>query len=176
MDTGVVDIDIKTHRLLLIQKYRVVDEHVTWLNDKELMKWSEQRYMEHDYLSQREFLKVAEAVGNPLVWDIRVGAGEISIGSLHAYCDGRHKRVDMGIMIGPQFHGQGYGAEAWSAVFSYLGAKRGFRKFEAGTVDGNTPMIKLLMRLGWTPEGRRENHFIIDGEPRGLVQFGKVWS
>jgi RimJ/RimL family protein N-acetyltransferase len=178
-------IDIATNRLHLTSGYRAAPEHVKWLNDKELMKWSEQRYREHDYETQRDFLAVALMVGNPLVWDIRAGidSGQTwesglwkPIGTIHAYIDERHKRVDMGILIGPEYHGKGYAAEAWSSVYNYLGARHGFRKFEAGTVDGNTPMIKLLMRAGWTPECRRENHFIIDGEPRALVQFGKVFS
>ena len=172
--------DIATARLMLVSTYRVVEKHLEWLNDKELMKWSEQRYRTHTIATQRDFLDQAMATGNPLVWDIRFTAttparpGQ-SIGSLHAYCDERHSRVDLGIMLGPHYHGDGYAAEAWSAVCNYLATKHGMRKFEAGFVDGNLPILKMLIRLGWRSECRREDHFIIDGESRALVMFGTVY-
>ena len=186
---SIVAMDIATARLLLIHTYKVVDEHVDWLNDKNLMKWSEQRYKDHSYTSQAQFLEDARFHGNPLVWDIRLAPtpaigsllGEsrmttsVSIGSLHAYCDERHRRVDLGIMLGPQYHGNGYAAEAWDSVCMYLATKHHMRKFEAALVDGNVPIMKMLMRLGWAPEARREHHFIIDGQPYGLVLFGKVY-
>lgn len=180
MDNGLQK-DIATKRLHLTPGYRPLSEHIKWLNDKELMKWSEQRYQKHVHRTQGHFLTTALMNNNPWIWDIRKFVGEfmgpsIPIGTVHAYCEERHKRVDMGILLGREYHGQGYAAEAWSAVYGYLGSRHGFRKFEAGTVDGNTPMVKLLMRQGWTPEARRENHFIIDGEPRALVLFGKVFS
>src|SRR5882762_7286477 len=167
--------DISTQRLLLILNYKAVPEHVDWLNDKELTKWSEQRYRTHTIFTQQHFLDEASVMGDPLVWDIRkkpdgkdVGIGAVvewqSIGSLHAYCDERHRRVDLGIMLGPLYHNNGYAAEAWDAACKYLAAKHGMRKFEAGFADGNVPILKMLMRLGWAPECRRENHFIIDGE------------
>ena len=172
--------DIATARLMLISTYRVVEKHLEWLNDKELMKWSEQRYRTHTIATQGAFLDQARDADNPLVWDIRfppqtsARPGQ-SIGSLHAYYDERHRRVDLGIMLGPNYHGDGYAAEAWSAVCNYLATKHSMRKFEASFVDGNLPILKMLMRLGWRPECRREDHFIIDGESRALVMFGTVY-
>jgi len=180
---SIVAMDISTTRLVLIASYKAVQEHVEWLNDKKLMRWSEQRYNTHNLFTQQYFLDKAAADGNPLVWDIlryedldgRPNYIGRIIGSLHAYCNERHRRVDMGIMLGPQYHGNGYAAEAWDAACKYLAAKHGMRKFEAGFADGNVPILKMLTRLGWAPECRRENHFIIDGESYGLVQFGKVY-
>jgi RimJ/RimL family protein N-acetyltransferase len=187
----IVATDIATKRLMLMLSYDAVPEHVEWLNDNKLMKWSEQRYREHTIETQQDFLDEADAAGNPLVWDIRLPyealeqkprlriEGEIGspIGSLHAYCNERHKRVDLGIMLGPQYHGEGYAAEAWSAVCDYLAYKHGMRKFEAGFVDGNIPILKMLMRLGgWHTECRRENHFIIGGQSYGLVLWGRTYS
>src|SRR5258705_42897 len=142
--------DILTARLMLVPTYMAVPEHVEWLNDKELMKWSEQRYKTHTMVTQQDFLELAAIDTNPLVWDIRFPAKSSawpgqSIGSLHAYCDERHRRVDLGIMLGPQYHGQGYAAEAWDAACKYLAAKHGMRKFEASTVEDNLPIIKMLM-------------------------------
>ncbi|SRR5258706_4058997 len=176
---SIAAMDIMTPRLILLHTYEAVPEHVEWLNDKELMKWSEQRYKTHTMVTQQDFLDLAGADFNPLVWDIQrretTSITSVSIGSLHAYCDKRHRRVDMGIMLGPLYHGNGYAAEAWDAACKYLAVKHHMRKFEAGFVDGNLAILKMLMRLGWQPECRRENHFIIDGESRAVVLFGKVY-
>jgi len=179
--------DIETPRLLLVQNYRPVKEHIKWLNDAELMRWSEQRWVGHDWETQRRFLDKAQMDGNPLVWDIRMkienpnpapsadyGLRDLfpTIGSLHAYINDRHCRADLGIMIGPEFGRKGYGKEAWQAVCDYLRTVRGIEKFEAGCVNGNVGMVKILHARGWRVEGRRKRHFIIDGVRYDLILWG----
>lgn len=180
---------IETERLQLRFPLTDVDpRHVAWLNDKNLMRWSEQRYQEHDCDTQRRFLLQALVDGNPLCFDIILQdttkpVGPLpdpeygcSIGTIHAYLDRRHRRADLGIMLGPGYHGKGYAEEAWTAVMDHLAKEHGPAafKFEAGCASGNKPMIRLLERMGFFPEGRRYNHFIIDGRHHDLVQYGKM--
>lgn len=171
--------DIETPRLLLVETYRVVSEHVNWLNDKELMRFSEQQFREHDYASQHDFLGKAMEAGSPMVWDINLKTADknlLSVGSFHAHVDRRHMRADLGIMVGPQYHNQGYGSEAWGHVSHYLFYKEGFVKLEAGFVRDNVAMQSVLLKDNWQCEGTRYNHFIYDGRRHDVLLYGKTRS
>lgn len=187
--------DIETPRLLLIESYQVVPEHITWLNDRSLMKWSEQQFTQHTYTTQADFLHHAKWSKSPLVFDIRLkpdidhwpdrsdnnrikplisdGAYH-TIGSLHAHIDYQHKRADLGIMLGPKFHGKGFAHEAWRGLEGYLFCKLDMRKLEAGCALKNMPMRNLLHKSGWSLEGNRMDHFEYDGERHPLLLWGKV--
>ena len=188
--------DITTRRLHLLETYRPVDEHIEWLNNKELMRFSEQQFIEHDFDTQRHFLMEALIAGTPLVYDIRlkleppVGGGLVhegeviglgrTIGSLHIHIDKQHARGDLGIMIGPEYGNNGYGREAWNAASDYCLYKLQLRKIEAGCVKENLAMIRILWRDGWETEGARVAHFFYDDRVHDLVLFGKhslsVWK
>lgn len=169
--------DIETPRLLLIENYRVVPEHVKWLNDKELMKWSDQQFQEHDWRTQQEFLNKCLVDGNPTVFDIRVKRNGLpdlySVGTIHLYVDPLHPRGDMGILIGPEHHGKGYALEAWRTVTQYAFVKLGLHKLEGGTCEANVPMVKVFVGAGWHMEGRRENHFLYGEQSHDMVMYGR---
>jgi [ribosomal protein S5]-alanine N-acetyltransferase len=171
--------DIETPRLMLVESYQPLLEHVAWLNDKELMKWSEQQFEEHDMISQNLFLERAQADGTPLVYDIMEKAlsgpiipGRI-VGSLHIHVNKHHARADLGIMIGTPYGKKGYAKEAWKAAQDYCFVKLRMMKLEAGCALPNVGMIRILMSLNWREEGIRESHFLYNGRRYDLVQFGK---
>lgn len=158
----------------------VYPHHVVWLNDRDLMRWSEQRYREHTVFSQWDYLQDAAKESNPIVFDILLKPDQPqpdqfpsrSIGTIAAYVDLQHRRADMGIMVGPPFHGRGYGAEAWWGAMWMLQNELQVRKFEAGCVADNFGMNRLLARLRFQFEGTRKNHFLIEGESRDLHMYG----
>lgn len=179
-----MSLDIDTPRLRLVETYRVVDDHVKWLNDKTLMRFSEQQFREHDYCTQKEYLDAALVAGTPLVYDIRLkgtigeaygvaGLGP-TIGSFHVHIAANHSLADLGIMLGPEYHGKGYGLEAWENVEHFLFYKMNMVKLEAGCVDDNLAMRSILVRSGWTLEGVRTSHFMYDGHRRGLCFYGQM--
>jgi RimJ/RimL family protein N-acetyltransferase len=166
---------------MLVENYQPVLEHVAWLNNKELMKWSDQQFQEHDMISQRLFLEQAQAAGTPLVYDIRLKENAEdaksplawTVGSLHIHIDKNHARADLGIMIGSSYVWRGYGKEAWKAAQDYCFVKLRMMKLEAGCALPNVGMIKILVACGWREEGIRYSHFLYNGRRYDLVQFGK---
>lgn len=174
--------EFATARLILCWPLlHVYPRHVEWLNDQNLMRWSEQRYREHTTESQWDYLQDAAKEGNPVVIDILLKPDQprpindqfgASIGTIAAYVDLRHRRADMGIMIGAPYHGNGYGTEAWWGAMWMLQNEFQVRKFEAGCVADNAGMNRLLVRLRFQFEGTRKNHFLIDGERRDMNMYG----
>src|SRR5215475_12022905 len=106
----------------------VTQEHVDWLNDKDLMKYSEQRHHEHTLRTQLDYVRAEHP--SRLVWLIRCNS--VDIGSMSAYVDAANQRADLGILLGRrEYHGQGLAAEAWTTVIDYL-FDSGLHKIECG--------------------------------------------
>jgi ribosomal-protein-alanine N-acetyltransferase len=168
---------LATSRLVL-EPYtagRVTDQHVAWLNDAEVVRYSEQRHKKHTLETQHRFLN--EFPLDSHIWLISLRERDtISIGTITAYID-RHNRVaDMGILIGEKsLWGRGYGAEAWDVVIDGLFSACDIRKIECGCMATNAPMIALAKHSGMKREGHRVCHFLLENGWTDLVIFGLLW-
>jgi ribosomal-protein-alanine N-acetyltransferase len=151
----------------------VTDRHVEWLNDPEVVRYSEQRHMLHTTSTQSDYLfNFKNHHANDHIW--RISLNEADIGTITAYVDDINKVANMGILVGDKsVWGKGYGTEAWSAVMNWLFAKRDIRKVEAGFALPNTGMRRICNKSGMKYEGSRPDHFLIDGKPEYLDLYGK---
>lgn len=151
----------------------VADQHIGWLNDPEVVKFSEQRHKEHTLESQHSYLNDLWRNPGSCIWLISLSAnGRKQIGTITAHTDRPNKVSDMGIMIGEKSEWeQGYGLEAWQAVMGMLRAQ-GVRKLEAGCMESNLGMRALAAKAGFKFESRRDGHFLLNGKPETLYQFG----
>jgi [ribosomal protein S5]-alanine N-acetyltransferase len=163
---------IATERLQirLFRAEFITDRYVGWLNDKRLMRFSENRHRTHTLESCVEYLNSFEGTPHHF-WAIF--AGEEHVGNINAYVDPRNSVADVGILIGEG--GKGYGLEAWTAVCRFL-LNSGIRKITAGTMATNKAMVRIMEKSGMVFEGGRRAHFLVDGEEVDLVGaclFGK---
>jgi ribosomal-protein-alanine N-acetyltransferase len=85
--------------------------------------------------------------------------------------DRRHKRAEVGFMLGRDAWGHGYAFEAMRAVQAYAAA-RGLRRLLARTHLGNRRSDNLLEKLGFVEEGLLRGHVLRDGERRDCRLFG----
>ena len=107
---------ITTERLTLA-KYHPSNTHrlkimVDWLNDPDVVRYSEQRHRKHDEETQQQYLMD----GPDVFREIHVGHGNYTfIGTVSAYIDRPNGVADVGILIGDKASwGMGYGTEAWT--------------------------------------------------------------
>jgi len=164
--------EIKTRRLVLVPHSPdlVTEEHVAWLSDPEIVRFSEQRHAKHDRYSQKVYVSDAECDGP--IWLIRLDGQDI--GTIRATIDKPNQRADIGILIGRKdLHGKGYATEAWSAVMQWL-FNRGIRKIECGCMSVNLGMREVAIKCGMQIDGGRKGHFLLDGKPQDLVYYGKL--
>lgn len=150
---------IVTKRLLLLPPPCTlgdVKKQVSWLNDKTLMQYSEQRHRHHTVISQWEYI---DSFRLPSEFRVVAAGGEM-VGTITAHVDKHNKVADMGILIGEK-QGQGYGTEAWIAMMEHLFGN-GVRKVEAGCMEYNTGMMSIFEKSGMHREGCKSHHFITE--------------
>lgn len=162
---------IRTDRLYIesfSEKY-LTATYVNWLNDKEVVKYSEQRFKHHSLDSCREYWR--SFIGSPnYFWAIVLKDGNKHIGNINAYVDVINNIADIGILIGAkEMWGKGYGIEAWNAVCKFLFDSIKVRKITAGTISTNKAMLGIMRKAGMVDDGRRIRHVLFEGSEVDVV-------
>lgn len=147
-----------------------IETQVRWLNDPEVVKFSEQRHRKHTIETQFDY--IAGFVPPNRLCEIH--ADGLLAGTLSVYIDQRNSVADIGILIGPKFWGMGIGGHAWKLAMAAL-FNEGIQKIEAGCMSTNLGMRKILNKT-MRYEGERLLHFKTDltGNRRvGMVFYGR---
>jgi ribosomal-protein-alanine N-acetyltransferase len=143
--------------------------YVSWLNDPDVVRYSEQRHRRHTLDSCRAFSE-SFADGPSRLWAIERTSDNLHIGNIHADIDAANGLADVAIMIGArEVWGLGYGLEAWKAVLDWLLSAGGIRKVTAGCMRSNAAMAAIMEKSGMTPDGTRRVHYLLDGKPEDIL-------
>jgi [ribosomal protein S5]-alanine N-acetyltransferase len=114
----------------------------------------------------------AMAAGHAIFWGMRTLADGIFLGAVDlSEIDRRHRRAEVGFLLGREAWGQGYALEAMRTVVAFA-ASTGLRKLTARTHLGNRRSDALLEKLGFVEEGLLRGHIEKDGERRDCRVFG----
>lgn len=156
---------IQTERLLLepFSETHLTGELVEWLNDPEVVRYSDNRHRRHTLSTSREYLRSFSDSPN-CYWAILLRVGEPGmIGSITSYIDRDNRVADIGILVGDKrcWCG-GYGVEAFSGVVDWLFRSRGMRKVTAGTMAANAGMLGIMRKIGMREEARKQRHYLLD--------------
>lgn len=169
----------KRVRLRAFTAADITDTYVAWLNDPEVVRYSNQRFVRHTRESCERYFASFAGSANLFV-SLRVArpsasrAGEIAVGTLTAYRSLPHGTADVGILLGERaVWGQGIGLEAWQLLTDWLLTTPGLRKVTAGTLACNTSMLRVAERSGMQREGVRRAQEVIDGVPTDIVHFAR---
>ncbi len=159
-------------RLVPFAEQHLSERYVGWLNDAEVVRYSEQRHRRHSPESCRAYWRSFEDTPN-LFWAIVArdpGLGHI--GNLSVYVDEPNLVADVTILIGEKrAWNRGLGSEAWSAVCDYLLAAGGMRKVSAGTLAENAGMLGIMRRAGMVEDGRRIRHYLLEDREVDVVHL-----
>ena len=166
------NIKLTTKRLIIepFTEKLLTAEYVSWLNDPNIVRFSEQRHKTHTLESVRQYLKSFENSAN-CFWAIFAKERMLGhIGNMTAYIDINNKIADLAILIGKEeAWGKGYATEAWMAVCRHLFEVVKVRKITAGCVSTNTRMLKLMERTGMIKDGCRRRHYIWENQEVDIV-------
>jgi ribosomal-protein-alanine N-acetyltransferase len=174
--------EIRTKRLLIapFNEEHLHEKYVAWLNNPELMRYSEQRHKKHDFESCRSYWQSFQNTPN-YFWAIEeteIGLGHI--GNINAYVNEKNMLADIGILIGAEeAQNKHYGLEAWIGVCHYLLNSLQIRKVTAGAISVNIPMLKIMNRAGMVEDGIRKKHYLFEGREVDVIHkalFREQWK
>lgn len=167
------DLHGRLTRIRPFQEGDLTPDYIGWLNDPEVVRYSNQRFRRHDVDSCRAYLASFAGSSNHFL-SVRRADDDRPVGTMTAYLQPHHGTADVGIMIGARdVWGLGYGQDAWNQVLAWLLARPDIRKVTAGTLACNKGMIRLAERSGMTLEGRRVGQEIVEGVPTDILYFAK---
>lgn len=139
------------------------DTYINWLNDKYLMRYSNQRFLQHDKQSCKKYLGSFKGTKNSFLKISDISSG-VMIGTFTIYRNFFHRTADIGILIGDaSFSRKGFGSDAWTAALNYLLFNERVRKVTAGASSLNLAMINMMHKSGMHLECTRVNQEVIDG-------------
>ncbi len=157
-------------RIVTFSEKHLTARYVSWLNDPEVVRYSEQRHKRHTLESCRAYFESFEGTPNMFLAIEKKEDGK-HIGNINVYFDTPNNTADMGIIIGEKAEwGRGYASEAWNAVISHLLAT-GIRKITAGTMASNKAMLALMKKAGMVPDGTFNRQFLWEGDEIDMVHF-----
>jgi ribosomal-protein-alanine N-acetyltransferase len=173
LDDAVTEtITSKRLRLTPLDANCISETYLGWLNDPELLRYSENRHRRLSAADAIAYLKRQRALRNGF-WAIRLAGNGCHVGNVTAEIDYRNLSADLGILVGyREMQASGLGTEAWVAVMAHLFAA-GIEKIEAGTMATNRPMMRIFDRSCMVIEGVRPAHFLVDGTRVDLVLAGR---
>lgn len=149
----------------------ITESYLGWLRDAEVVRYSNQRFIEHTLETCCAYLASFVESANYFLAICDKSSGVI-LGTLTVYRSLIHGTADIGIMLGErEVWGQGVGSEAFCLVLSTLKASGVIRKVTAGTLSVNQGMVQIMEKAGMYCEAIRTGHVLLDGVPVDVVYY-----
>lgn len=119
-----------------------------------------------DYL---KYIKSRYAIGDFYDWAVT----EKSSGRMIGTCgftkfDLPHNCGEIGYVLNPDFHGNGYATEAASRVMEFGFLELGLHRIEAKFIQGNDASLRVMEKLGMTFEGYRRDGMLVKKKYRTI--------
>jgi RimJ/RimL family protein N-acetyltransferase len=163
-------------QLFLLRPEDIGEAYIGWLNDPEINRFLESRFAVQDRTSVEAFVSSMVASDQNLLLGIRdrvLGrhVGNVKLGPI----DRRHGLGEIGIMIGDRAAwGRGIGSSAIRCVTAIAKDELGLRKLTAGCYASNVGSRMAFEKAGFSVEGVRPDHYLLEGEPEDAVLLGKL--
>ena len=157
-------------RIVEFSERHLTERYVGWLNDPEVVRYSEQRHHEHTLATCIEYFETQKRSPNYFLAIEIIDSNTCHVGNIGVEVDRFNNKADVSILIGEKnVWGTGVASRAWGLVLNVLIQRLGFRLLTAGTMETNIPMIKLMKRSGMTIDAILPNRFVYENKQIGLV-------
>ncbi|TDX49149.1 GNAT family N-acetyltransferase [Orenia marismortui] len=107
-----------------------------------------------------------------LMFTIESLAGEV-VGALNLCgIDEKNGTFGIGIQVGRDYRGQGYGTAAMRILLNYAFNERRLNKFNVSVLEGNIASETMMKKLGCVQEGIRRQTVFTNGKYMNEILFG----
>jgi len=152
----------------------VTEDYVTWMNDPEVVIYTEQKFMSHTMETVIQFVDEHWQAEDSFLFGIFIDekhVGNIKLGPVNKY----HQHAALSYIIGNKLYwGKGVASAAIAAVTVFGFSKISLRKIWAASFDENTASIKALEKNGFIIEGRLRQQLMINGKCADQIFLGKL--
>ena len=154
----------------------VSDDYVDWMNNPDIVKYTESRFTKHTLDSIRLFVTgCLESKSNILygifLRDSDLHIGNIKLGNIHPI----YKHADIGIIIGRrECWGKGYATEAIKYVTEYGFSTLDLHKIYAGAYAHNIGSIKAFQKAGFKMAYTKMDEVIFNDEYEDCVYLEMI--
>ena len=157
--------------LKIFTRHHLTKKYVSWLNDPEVVRYSEQRHFVHTMRSCAHYLEEKKLSDDLfLAIETNDSGAPFHIGNLGVRIDQNNRSADLSIMIGDKkYWRRGFGASAWKLALRTLIEKMNFRLVTAGTMSLNKPMLNLFNQANMSIDAILPDRFLLDGCSVDLV-------
>jgi len=154
----------------------VTETYVGWLNDPEINRYLEIRFVEHTLESCRSFVEHTNMDPGSHLFGIMDKISRSHIGNIKlGFINKRHQRGELSFFIGAKsFQGRGLATEAVREITKWGFLRLGLRKIEAGCYDVNLPSLRCLLKSGYFIEGYSRDSFELEDRRIGCFRLGAL--
>jgi [ribosomal protein S5]-alanine N-acetyltransferase len=150
--------------------------YLEWMNDAEVLKYTESRHQSHSKEDLCDYVIKINANPDFVFRAITLGdtgrhIGNIKLGPI----DWNHRFGDIGIIIGAKdCWGKNYAVESIRLLADYAFSVLKMHKLTAGCYAVNEAGIKAFIKAGFVREGLRNSQYVCDGRYVDLVYLGLI--
>lgn len=161
-------------KLRILNKTDVTDKYVDWMNDYEVVKFTEQRFYHHDKSKIKKFVIEKLLSENDFLFGIyskNEHIGNIKIGPINW----RYKNSEISYIIGNKdFWNQGIATKVICSILDFGFNQLKLYRITAGYYENNLSSAKVLKKCGFKIEGYNYNEIIFEGKRYNLVRVAKI--
>ena len=155
----------------------ISNKYLKWMNDLEVHKYTEQKYIKHSLINIRKFVKEKNKSKDEFLYGIflkrnslNTHIGNIKLGPVNFL----HKIGEISYFIGErELWGKGYTTLAIKEIIK-IAKKMGLKKLKAGLYEMNIGSKKVLEKNGFKIEGKFKSELIFKNKRVDHYFFGKI--
>jgi [ribosomal protein S5]-alanine N-acetyltransferase len=152
----------------------VNERYYRWMNDPEVNRYLETRFVPQSLESIGEFVRHMTGKSDEPFFAICTNEGSEHIGNIKiGPINFRHRSADISLLIGEKsFWGKGYASEAISLVTKFGFEVINLNKLEAGCYEENEGSARAFEKCGYIREGLLRGHLLLNGRETNCVRLG----
>lgn len=159
-----------------IYPWDVGPAYLSWMQDADVNRYTEQRFNEHSIDSLMDYVRAMNESNEDLLLGIFTGdlhVGNVKLGAINEF----HKTAEIGFMLGAKDHwGRGISTLSVAATVKFGFDLLGLMKIYAGYYEQNIGSAKVLAKCGFEIEGVRKQQAQIGDQRTDVVLVGLMSS
>lgn len=159
--------------LRLLTKNDINQRYLSWLNDKEVVRFMRHRAFPTSLKALEDFVASRRWSGDLTLAIIdkktNKHIGNIGLTSI----DWVNRKAELGMLLGDKaFWNKGYMTEAFRLIAEHAFETMNMHKLYAGTEKDNFAAVALFKKMGWQVEGELRGETYRDGRYINVLRFG----